>query len=62
MKKYIFEKKDEFGESLYLKDNGAFTYDVTEAKEIRLKWWEYLFKVLLQLINLYGSGKLKLKK
>jgi hypothetical protein len=62
MKTYNFEKKDEFGESLYLKENGSFTYDVTEAKEIRLKWWEYLFKILMQLVKLYGNGQLKIKK
>jgi len=54
MKKYVFEKQGRF-----LKDDGTFTRDITEAKEIRLKWWEFLFQILSLLITLYGEGKLK---
>jgi hypothetical protein len=62
MKTYTFSKKDEFGNELYLDNQGTFSANPADAKEIRLKWWEWLFKILSQLVKLYGNGQLKLKK
>jgi hypothetical protein len=57
MRTYLFEK-----DGKYLKEDGTFTTDISQAKEIKLKWWEWMFKILILLIQLYGNGTLKLKK
>lgn len=54
MKKYVFQKGDEF-----LKEDGTFTKDVSEAKEYKLKFWIQVLQILIQLLTIFGSGKLK---
>ena len=62
MKTYVFTKQDDFGTDIYERPDGSFSYDIDEAKEYKGKFWIELLKILIQLISIFGIGKLKLKK
>jgi len=61
MKTYIAYKEDSFGNPLYLKEDGNFTYDEKEAKEYKKKWWIELIYLLLDLLINWGID-IKIKK
>ena len=57
MRTYVFEKNGE-----YLTETGSYTKDIKKAKEYKGQFWIELLKILVQLISIFGVGKLKLKK
>ena len=62
MKIYVFTKTDEFGGELYQRPDGSYTRNIDEAREYKGQFWLELLKILIQLISIFGVGKLKLKK
>lgn len=59
MKTYVFVKKDEFNDETYLQPTGHFSKNIRTAKKYDVNFWIEVLKILLQLLGLFGVGKLK---
>jgi len=54
MKTYVFEKNGK-----YLQKDGGFSGNIQTAKQYKGQFWIELLKILIQLISIFGVGKLK---
>ena len=60
MNKYVAYKKDMFGNKLYLKNDGEFTYLESDAKQYKGRFWIELLGIRLKIFMTLGiTVKLK---
>lgn len=60
--KLIAYRKDDFGNEIYLKEDGNFTYNLDDAKVYEEKWWHRIVYMILEILLTWGfTVKMKRK-